>query len=78
MNITLDGQAHELAEGTTVHQLVSQVTGKELDDASRPTDGSRLGLAVAVGGAVVPRSQWSQTTLSKATTIEIVTAAQGG
>ncbi len=37
-----------------------------------------VGVAVAVDGAVVPRSRWSATTLGDGQAVEIVTAVQGG
>ncbi|MGC8463952.1 MAG: sulfur carrier protein ThiS [Acidimicrobiales bacterium] len=39
---------------------------------------SRRGVAVAVNGTVVPRSQWDATVLNPGDRVEIVTAAAGG
>jgi sulfur carrier protein len=36
------------------------------------------GVAVALDGAIVPRSQWASTSLTEGATIEVVTAAAGG
>ena len=36
------------------------------------------GIAVALNGDVVPRSQWDRATIDDGATIEIVTAAAGG
>jgi sulfur carrier protein len=36
------------------------------------------GVAVALDGEIVPRSQWASTTLTDGSTIEVVTAAAGG
>lgn len=47
-----------------------------LDDLVLSQVGRVEGVAIAVDGAVVPRSQWADTPV--AGTIEIVTAAQGG
>ena len=38
----------------------------------------REGIAVAVNGEIVPRSQWSNTLIDESAEIEIVTAAAGG
>lgn len=39
---------------------------------------TRQGVAVAVDGCVVPRSEWCDTILSGGARVEIVTAAAGG
>jgi len=39
---------------------------------------STRGVAVAVNGTVIPRSEWSQTTIASGDRLEIVTAAAGG
>lgn len=67
-----------LAEGTTVVDAVVHTTGRELTTEGVPADGGRLGVAVALAGAVVPRSQWAATPLSPGDELEIVTAVQGG
>ena len=36
------------------------------------------GTAVAVGGDVVPRSEWAKTQLDDGATVDILTAVQGG
>ena len=38
----------------------------------------RRGIAVAVNGAVVPRSRWSQAELADGDEVEVLTAVQGG
>ena len=38
----------------------------------------QAGVAVAINGSVVPKSQWSLTSLCSSDRIEIVTAAAGG
>lgn len=38
----------------------------------------RRGIAVAVDGAIIPRSEWSRHRLDGARVVEIVTAAAGG
>ena len=66
MNITINGQAREVAPGTTVEQLVRQVTDQE------------TGIAAALNGEVVPRRAWPATRLANRDQVEIVTAVQGG
>ena len=41
-------------------------------------DGEGRGLALALNGAVIPRTAWAQTALSSGDTIEVVRAKQGG
>lgn len=60
----VNGAHYEPSPTETLHELVLSQVGRV------------EGVAVAVDGAVVPRSQWAATPV--AGTIEIVTAAQGG
>lgn len=60
----VNGAHYEPSPSETVSDLVLSHVGRV------------EGVAVAVDGAVVPRSQWAATPV--AGTIEIVTAAQGG
>lgn len=41
-------------------------------------DPTRQGIAIALNDAVVPRSEWSGTTLGGGDRVEIVTAVSGG
>ncbi len=47
-------------------------------DAVAARCASPRGVAVAVNGTVVPRSQWAATALAPGDRVEIVTAAAGG
>ncbi|MFL4477191.1 sulfur carrier protein ThiS [Paeniglutamicibacter sp. ORCA_105] len=76
--IQLNGAPSPLAAGTTLAELVTAVTGRELLPTGKPADGGRLGVAVARNSGIVPRSQWSVTELEQHDDIEIVTAVQGG
>lgn len=76
--IELNGATHPLASGSTLAGLIAEVTGRELLPSGRPTDGGRLGVAVARNSGIVPRSLWSTTALEVNDDIEIVTAVQGG
>ena len=65
-SVVLNGEARPLSEGTTVEAVVEAVAQ------------SRSGVAVALNGAVVPRSAWSSTLVAAGDRIEVLTAAQGG
>ena len=66
MTACVNGAARELAEGTTVADLVAQL--------GAPATGT----AVAVDLEVVPRGQWDQTTIPEGARVEVLTAVQGG
>jgi sulfur carrier protein len=66
MNVTINGEPREVPQGTTVDQLVRQVTDQE------------TGIAAALNGEVVPRRAWPATPLADRDQVEIVTAVQGG
>lgn len=64
--ITLNGQPRTVAEDLPVQSLVELLTP------------ATTGVAVAVNGAVVPRSRWSQERVRPGDVVEVVTAVQGG
>jgi len=66
MNVTINGEHRAVPPGTTVDQLVRQVTDQE------------TGIAAALNGEVVPRRAWPATPLADHDQVEIVTAVQGG
>jgi sulfur carrier protein len=68
MNVTINGEPHRLQAGATVATVVEM-----LDVAP----GAR-GVAVALDGEVVTRSQWSATELRDGCLVEVVAAIQGG
>lgn len=76
--ITLNGAPHTVAETTTIIDLVADAVGRPLGTDGHPLDGGRLGVAVAVDSAVVPRSRWHRTTVAAGQDVEIITAVQGG
>lgn len=76
--VTVNGDPRIIAEQTTLADLITAATGRALARDGRPADGGRLGVAVAVDGAVVPRSRWHRTTLAEGRRVEIITAVQGG
>jgi len=66
MRVEVNGQPRELAVGATVSDV--------LDTVSAPP----TGVAVALDGAVLPRSQWAATELREGARLEVLTAVQGG
>ena len=68
ITLTVNGDARETPEGTTVDALLRAV-GRDPDTP---------GVAVAVGDRVVRRADWPATTLLDGQRVEIITAAQGG
>jgi sulfur carrier protein len=68
MNVTINGEPRRLQAGATVASVVEM-----LDVAP----GAR-GVAVALDGEVVTRSQWPQTRLCDGSLVEVVVAIQGG
>jgi thiazole synthase len=68
MRIDLNGEGALLPEDATIAEAVA-ATGAQA--------GPR-GLAVAVDGEVVPRSEWEATTLREGQSVEVVAAIQGG
>jgi sulfur carrier protein len=64
--VTLNGEARELPEGATVETAV-----RELGQPDR-------GVAVAVDGEVVPRSDWASTRVRDGQEVEVLRAVQGG
>ncbi|MGI8864492.1 MAG: sulfur carrier protein ThiS [Solirubrobacteraceae bacterium] len=68
MIILLNGTEHDVPADATVAGVVA---------ALKDTVEGR-GVAVAVGGEVVPRTAWSQTRLAQGAKVEIVSAVQGG
>jgi thiazole synthase len=68
MTVELNGDRIELPEGATVATAVER--------SGAAPEGR--GVAVAVDGDVVPRSQWEQTELAEGQSVEVLAAIQGG
>jgi sulfur carrier protein len=66
--VTVNGAPRELAPGATVASVVGELMG----------DPRGRGVAVALGGEVVPRGAWASTSLFDGAQIEVVAAVQGG
>ena len=68
MNVTLNGESVDLVGDATVADAV-QAAG---------VAGDARGVAVAIGGEVVPRGEWKQRELREGENLEVVHAVQGG
>jgi sulfur carrier protein len=68
MNVILNGDPAELEAEATVADAVAAAG---LEAAAR-------GVAVAVGGEVVPRGEWDSRRLHEGESVEVVRAVQGG
>ena len=68
LHLTVNGDPAEAPAGATVADLLR----------ARGVDLAQPGIAVAVDGAVVRRSQWAAHALEDRGEVEIITAAQGG
>jgi sulfur carrier protein len=66
MRITVNGEDWELADGTTVQDVLHRLGAPA------------TGIAVACRGEVVPRPSWSDTAVRDGDQIEVLTAVQGG
>jgi sulfur carrier protein len=66
--VELNGREERLPDGATVADAVKAVG----------VDGETRGVAVAVDGEVVRRTDWVSTRLSDRQAVEIVRAVQGG
>lgn len=66
--ITVNGESHRLPAGSTVASVVARFSAVP----------QGRGVAVAVGGEVVPRAVWSETELADGAQVEVVAAVQGG
>ena len=68
MRVELNGEVVELAAGATVGDALAAAGVGE----------PARGVAVAVGGEVVRRSEWDTHALAEGESVEIVQAVQGG
>ena len=66
-NIRVNGQDEPLGVATVAALL-----------EEKAVDTGQRGIAVALNGAIVPRSVWPQTALHPGDSVEIVRALQGG
>ncbi len=66
LQVKLNGEPHELPDGSTIAQAVAELT---------PV---LSGVAAALNGDVIPRGCWAATALRDGDQVEVVTAVQGG
>jgi sulfur carrier protein len=66
MRVTVNGRDRSFSSSVSVDDLVTSLVA------------ARRGVAVAVNGTVVPRSEWTGTTLADGDSVEVLSAAQGG
>ncbi|MFC7374903.1 sulfur carrier protein ThiS [Brachybacterium sp. GCM10030267] len=78
LSLTVNGDEVALPPGSTVRDLVSSRLGQEIGEDGRASDGSPLGVAVALDDTVVPRTRWATTPVPDGARCEFVTAVQGG
>jgi sulfur carrier protein len=67
MTVRVNGEGRELADDTTVADVVRTLV-----------EHSERGVAVALDGDVVPRSEWDTTVLRDGAHVEVLRAVQGG
>ncbi len=68
MRVELNGETVELADGATLAEAARAAGAPE----------SRRGVAIALDGEVVPRSEWESTPLTDGAAVEVLAAIQGG
>ena len=68
MNVTINGKGKELDQGAKVVAAI-EAAGHI---------GGTFGIAIALNGEIVPRSEWSEATLTEGDRVEVLVAAQGG
>ncbi|MPY99750.1 MAG: sulfur carrier protein ThiS [Actinophytocola sp.] len=66
MDVEVNGEERRFPEGTTLAGLLEQLGT------------ARRGVAVAVNGTVVTRSEWQNVVLIDGAKVDILTAVQGG
>lgn len=66
MNVSVNGERREVAEGLTLDRLVATLTT------------AHAGVAAALNETVVPRGRWTGTPLTDGDRVEVLTAVQGG
>ncbi|MEW1924428.1 MULTISPECIES: sulfur carrier protein ThiS [unclassified Streptomyces] len=64
--VFVNGEARDVAAGTTLEALVATLTA------------APSGVAAALNETVVPRTRWSTTPLTDGDRVEVLTAVQGG
>ena len=79
MNITLNGQPTQLTQkNPTVKDAIETTLNKKLNPDGTFNDGTKAGIAAALGTTIIKRSEWATTPLPENDTLDIITAVQGG
>lgn len=68
MRVLINGESKEISAGSTVEMIVQQITETPIPS----------GVAVAINMQVIPRSEWSTTSIEDDDEIEILWASSGG
>lgn len=78
--LTVNGLTRPYQRGLDLQAMITESLGRSAvkRGSAVGADGGPTGVAVAVNGAVVPRTQWPTTVLQPGDRIEIVGAVQGG
>jgi sulfur carrier protein len=66
LDVVVNGEERTFGAGATVESVLARHAA------------AHAGVAVAVNGEVVPKSEWSTHSLAAGDRVEILTAAQGG
>ncbi|WP_328366203.1 sulfur carrier protein ThiS [Streptomyces sp. NBC_00457] len=66
MIVWINGERREVTDGTALDTLVKSLTA------------APSGVAAALNETVVPRAEWSATSLFEGDRVEVLTAVQGG
>ncbi|MEV7339625.1 sulfur carrier protein ThiS [Streptomyces sp. NPDC093544] len=66
VSVFVNGERQRIAAGTALDTLVAALTP------------APSGVAAALNETVVPRGQWSSTSLAEGDRVEVLTAVQGG
>ena len=78
ITLTINDEPRTIAALTTCRDVVAQTLHKDITDDGRAADGTSLGVALALNGAVIPRSAWATTPIPDGAQLELITAVQGG
>ncbi|WP_129360456.1 MULTISPECIES: sulfur carrier protein ThiS [Micrococcaceae] len=76
--VKVNDEEVSLHDRATLVDVVGKFLDRDLEPDGRPVDGGRLGVALSVGGQVVPRTAWQERVVADGTEIDLVTAVQGG
>jgi len=75
--VMLNGE-ERTTHAASLLELIAHYTDTPLSEDGRPADGSALGIAVAVDGAVASRGRWASTPVRDGAVVEVLTAKKGG